>query len=158
MSTATPTARRTVHYSSFDELLADAERMSAGHCRTVGRWTYPQILKHLALTADAMFDGFGFKAPWFARVLIAPLVRNSFLTKPMRAGFKLPKRAAKIIPAADASLAEALPHFRRAIGRFERETPTAEHPFIGKMAPQEAKSLALRHAELHMSFVVPESP
>ena len=149
-------ARREIHYASLDQFQADAERLSKGKFHTVGKWSYPQILDHLARTMTASLDGFGFKAPWWARTFIAPLAKNSFLTKTMKAGFKLPKSARSLAPAGDLSLPAAIENLRNAMTRCTRETPQAEHPFLGKLASQEWNSLYLRHAELHMSFVIPE--
>jgi hypothetical protein len=157
MSMSSVVARRVVHYASLDEFQADAERLAAVKYRTLGQWTYPQILDHLSRTIVASIDGFGFQAPWFARKLIAPLMRNSFLTKPMRAGFRLPARAASILPGSDLSLTAAVEKLRSALARFEAEPQRAEHPFLGKLASQESTAVQLRHAELHMSFVVPEA-
>src|SRR5262245_56894086 len=156
MPTAPAPARRQIHYASLDELQADAECLAGGKFQTVGNWSYPQILDHLARSMAASMDGFGFKAPWWARTLIAPLVKNSFLTKKMRAGFKLPQSARSLMPAGDASLPAALENLRKAMTRCTHETPQAEHPFLGKLASQEWNSLYLRHAELHMSFVIPD--
>jgi hypothetical protein len=155
MPAATAT-RREIHYASLDEFQADAERLAKGKFRTVGKWTYPQILDHLARSMTASLDGFGFKAPWWARTFIAPLAKNSFLTKPMRAGFNLPESAGSLAPAGDLLLPAAIENLRKAMTRCTRETPQAEHPFLGKLASQEWNALYLRHAELHMSFVLPE--
>jgi hypothetical protein len=155
MPPANAAARRKLHYTSLDDLQSDAERLAKGEFRTVGQWSYPQILDHLARTMTASLDGFGFKAPWWARTFIAPLAKNSFLTKPMRAGFKLPKSATALAPSADVSLSAAMENLRKAMTRCTGETPQAEHPFLGKLASQEWNALYLRHAELHMSFVIP---
>jgi len=155
MPSASVAARRKLHYANLDELQADAERLAKGNFRTVGQWSYPQILDHLARTMTASLDGFGFKAPWWARIFIAPLAKNSFLTKPMRAGFKLPKSARSLAPPPDVSLSSAMDNLRKAMRRCTSETPQAEHPFLGKLASQEWTAVYLRHAELHMSFVVP---
>jgi hypothetical protein len=104
----------------------------------------------------ASLDGFGFKAPWRARVLIAPLMKNSFLTKTMKPGFKLPKSARALMPESGLSISGAMENLRKALARVTHEQANAEHPFLGKLASQEWTSLYLRHAELHMSFVVPE--
>lgn len=154
-ATSTP-ARRTLRYANLDEILADAEQLSKQKLRTIGRWTYPQILEHLAKSVTASIDGYGFQAPWFARVLIAPLVKNSILSKGMRPGFTLPKTAAPIIPGGELSIPAALDNLRKALARFQTESQRSPHPFLGKLASQEYTALHLRHAELHMSFVVPE--
>jgi hypothetical protein len=156
MSTAPVSSRRAVHYASLEDFRADAERLANVKYRTLGQWTYPQILDHLSRTIVASIDGFGFQAPWFARKLIAPFMRNAFLTRPMRAGFRLPARAVSILPGADLSLPAAIEKLQAALARFEAEPQRAEHPFLGKLASQESTALQLRHAELHMSFVVPE--
>jgi hypothetical protein len=157
MSTANPASRRELHYASLDEFQVDVERLALGKFRTVGKWSYSQILDHLAKTMICSLDGYGFKAPWFVRVILAPLFKNSFLTMPMKAGFKLPeKMAGALLPASDLSLPAALDRIRTAISRCKNETPAADHPAFGKLASQEWNSLYLRHAELHMSFVVLE--
>lgn len=154
MAAVPTTARRTLRYESLGEFHADAERLAKVKFHTVGNWSYPQILDHLTKTITASHDGFGFQAPWFARALIAPLMKNSFLTKTMKAGFKLPKSAAPLIPDPELSLPAAIDNLRSALRRFESEPATAAHPFLGKLAGQEWTSLHLRHAELHMSFVI----
>jgi hypothetical protein len=156
MSAAKAATRRVVHYSSLDEFQAEAEHLAKGKFRTIGNWSFSEILDHLAKTMTASVDGFGFKAPWWARVLIAPLMKNSFLTKTMKPGFKLPKAAWALMPANALSPAGAMENLRTALARVTNEPANAEHPFLGKLASQEWTSLHLRHAELHMSFVVPE--
>lgn len=157
MSTTTAAARRQVRYGTLDEIVADAERLARGKFHTLGAWTYPQILDHVARAMAASLDGFGFKSPWVARFLIAPFVKNSILYKGMKPGFKLPKSAVRLLPAPDIDLETALDGLRKAVARWKTEPQRAPHPFFGKLAEQEHTALHLRHAELHMSFVVPES-
>lgn len=156
MSATASRPRRDVHYTSLDDFRADADRLARTALHTVGTWTYPQILDHLAKSIAASLDGYGFKAPWFARVLIAPLMKNSFLTKPMRAGFRLPASAKAIMPDNDVTLPTAIEKLHSALARYEVESQRAPHPFLGMLASQEYDSLHLRHCELHMSFVVPD--
>ncbi|HEY3965451.1 MAG TPA: DUF1569 domain-containing protein [Planctomycetaceae bacterium] len=152
----TTVARREIHYTRIDEILADVERLANHKFTTVGKWTYPQILDHLAKTFIASVDGFGFKAPWFARVLIAPFLKNSFLTKPAKPGFNLPKSGKGLLPDSDIAMPAALERLKQAIARYKQEPQRAPHPFLGMLATQEYDSLHLRHSELHMSFVVPD--
>jgi hypothetical protein len=156
MPTPSAHVRRVLHYDSLDNFLADAEHMARVRYRTIGKWTYAQILDHLGRTMRCGFEGFGFQAPWFVRYLLAPLIKNSFLTKPMKPGFNLPRKAVAILPAENAELQSALESLRQVVARSKRETPTASHPAFGKLASQEWTSLNLRHAELHMSFVIPD--
>lgn len=146
--------RRAVRYRDLAEFRDEAEQLAATEVRTLGNWSYAQILEHLAKTANSAFDGFGFQAPWFARKLISPLVKNWILTKGMSPGFKLPKNGKSLIPE-PLEMGAALANLRAALGRFDRETPSQPHPFFGALASQEWIALTLRHAEMHMSFVVP---
>ena len=150
------TQRREVHYGSIEQFRGDVERLAETGYHTVGLWTYPQILDHLARSFHASLDGFGFKAPWWARFFVAPLVKNSFLTKTMKPGFKLPRSALAIMPATGLTLSAAIDNLREAIDRYTRDPQRSEHPFLGRLAEQEWDSLHLRHSELHMSYVVPE--
>lgn len=147
-------SRRTVHFSTLSEVIQDAEHLIGNH-HTVGQWSFGQICQHLAKAMVASIDGFGFKAPWFARWFIAPLVKNSLLIKPMRAGFKLPSKGKALLPDDGISADEGLRQLKAAVDRLSHETPTAPHPFLGAMASEEVMQLQLRHCELHMSFVVP---
>ena len=148
--------RRTVRYSTLSEVIHDAEQLIGNH-HTVGNWSFGQICQHLARSMTASIDGFGFQAPWFARWIIAPLIKNSLLIKPMKPGFKLPAKGQALLPDNDVSAAAGLQQLRAAIDRLAHETPTAPHPFLGKMASEEVGQLHLRHCELHMSFIVPNS-
>lgn len=155
MTTATH-SRRTVRYSTLDEFLTDAEEIISRPHRTVGEWTTGQILEHLARTMNASIDGFGVKAPWLIRVTIGAYLKNSALIRPMKPGVKLPKKAARFIPAPDVNEEEALAACRSAVDRFDNEDPVAPHPMFGAMAREEWIQLHLRHSEMHMSFIVPE--
>jgi len=153
----TQTERRTLRFGLLEEVICDAEQLAERPHRTTGKWTYGQILSHLAKGADACFDGFGnFLAPWWARWFIAPLVKRRFINGPMRAGIQVPLSKTTLMPEPDISVDDGLAHLRRAMARFDAEMPGQPHPFIGKLRSRdEYVALMLRHCELHMSFVHP---
>ena len=146
--------RRTVRYSTLSEAVQDAEHLVGNH-RTVEKWSFGQICQHLAKSMNASIDGFGFQAPWWVRWLIAPVIKNSILLKPMKPGFKLPKKGASLLPDDSVTADEGLSHFKAGVERLSHEVPTAAHPVFGKMASEEVIQLHLRHCELHMSFIIP---
>ncbi len=154
-TTSSVQQRRTLNFSTLAEFQADAERWSRSELKTVGNWTFGQILEHLARVMNCSIDGFGVKASWYRRVFVAPLIRNSLLTEQMKPGVKLPKRASVLIAGPETSTETGLRNVRNAIARLQGEQPMAAHPLLGKMTTEEWLSLHLRHAELHMSFVVP---
>lgn len=159
VDSARVSGRRTLSFATLDEFLCDAEALAAGEHKTLGNWSYGQILGHLATAMHNSIDGFEFQASWFLRIFIAPLVKNSALIKPLKPGLKLPKSADPYLPDPSLTVEDSLAECRRAVERLAEETPKAKHPFFGAMASEEWMALHLRHAELHMSFVVPaETP
>lgn len=143
--------RRTVRYASLSELLNDAEQLSTMKIRTLGNWSFGQILKHISMSLDSSIDGAGFALPAPARWLMSLLMKRKFLTKPIPPGFKTP---AKFVPS-ETSITDGLAALRTAIDRQSREAKRAPHPAFGKIPNEEWNEFNLRHSEMHMSFVVP---
>jgi hypothetical protein len=165
MSTATATApvktskvagRRELHFTSLDDILADAQRLAAGPVRQLGNWSLGQATTHLARTMKMSLDGVQFRAPWYIR-MVAPLIKKKMLRDTMRPGFKLPSPAAdELIPAGEVSIVQGLTELRTAIDRLHREPQRAPSPVFGAMTREEWDQLHQRHAELHFSFFVPQ--
>ena len=143
--------RRTVRYESYGDFIADAEQMALADFQTLGNWSLGQILKHLAQSVDSSIDGAGFSLPAPVRWVMSLLMKKKFLTKPIPAGFKTTKE----FTPEETTIEEGLALLRRAVDRQGKETKRADHPGFGKITAQEWTEFNLRHAELHMSFVVP---
>jgi hypothetical protein len=155
INTTKVTGRRQLHFGSLDDLLADVERLAA--CRrlqTLGNWSAGQIFEHLALTMNKSIDGFGWKMPAAVRFLIRLFFKRRTLTRSMSAGFRLPGRAKEMLPP-PVDTAVGLDSLRRAIRRAQTEDKRAAHPVFGPMTRAEWDQLHCRHAELHLSFLVP---
>ncbi len=152
MSTAT-VGRRQVHYDSFDEFLADAQRAVRDKAGTTGNWSLGRILEHLAISNEKSIDGFGFSAPLPVRMIAGTFLKKRFLKRGLKPGFQLSKKAAQVLVPDEVDAATALDHLRGSVQRLQSETKRSAHPFLGRMALDESNRLNLRHAELHMSFV-----
>lgn len=154
VDTKTVQGRRTLHFASLDEVVADAENLVASPDTTMlGNWPLDQLLTHLATAINGSIDGMPARAPWFIR-LAAPLLKGYVLKRGMQAGFKLPKEAEpRFFPSAGSKEA-ALDMLRRAAARVQNERMTAPHPAFGRMTNEEWMKIHLRHAELHLSFAV----
>lgn len=155
MDTVEQVERRELSYHKLSEVLEDAELLAKGEYRTTGNWSFGQIMWHLGATYEASFRGFAFKAPWWARLFVAPFMKNRLLNNPMKSGFQLSDAAAPLIPSDELTTEEGLEKLRAALKLFETESPTQPHPLFGKMTSDEWVQLHLRHAELHLSFVWP---
>ena len=150
------TGRREVSYASYDELLQDAERLAAGDVSTLANWSYPQILRHLGSSLDASIDGVSFSAPWPLRIFGKLFMKSRFLDQAIPAGFNIPDKArAQFDPDDTVSLEEGLDSLRKGIARCHQQSQRAPHPFFGQLTTEEWDRFNLRHAELHMSFVLP---
>lgn len=141
--------RRQVRYESYDDLIADAERLASMDVRTHGSWSFGQIIKHLADSLDSSIDGTGFSLPAPVRWLMTLLMKKKFLYGAISPGFK---SSAKFIPG-ETSVEEGLAALRKAVGRQDQEDHRAPHPGFGKITKDEWTAFNLRHAEMHMSFV-----
>ena len=154
MATA-PSQRRPVAFVTLQDVLKDVRHLSGVDVTCVGNWSFAQILEHLARAIDASIDGFSFRANWLVRVLVAPLIKNRLLTRPMKPGIRLPRRANSYLPDPDTDFNSAHTPLESAVQRLATTTPTAAHPFLGRLSDREWLALHLRHAEMHLSFVVP---
>src|SRR5450631_1684823 len=94
VDTAKVGGRRTLHFNTLDDILADIERLAQGKVRALGNWSPGQILKHLTVPMVWCLDGAPIKAAWYIRIG-GRLMRNRFLRNPMGAGFKLSADFAK---------------------------------------------------------------
>lgn len=149
--------RRTVHYDSMDDLLEDAERLAKVKTRTLGNWSVGQIYKHLAASLGASIDGFPFNLPTPVQWLMRLTVKQRFLTKPLKPGFQMPTKVAKtMMPADGTSTEEGLAALRAAVERIKNTPTRATNAMFGTLTRAESDQFHLRHAEMHMSFIVPQ--
>jgi hypothetical protein len=156
INTAKVLGRRQLHFNDLDAILADVEQLAKRReIRALGNMSAGQILEHLATVMKKSIDGYqnGLPAPvqWIFRVLF----KKKFLHHPMSAGFKLPKGAqAELVPGL-CDLDRGLRDIRQAITRLKMEPSRARSPVLGPLTPDEWNELHCRHAELHLSFLVP---
>lgn len=157
VDTAKVRGRRKVRYQSFQDVIDDAVRLNETAHRQIGNWNLPMVVQHLANAINASIEGGTFRVKWYLK-LIGPIFVKPLLIKgPFPAGFRLPRSAAaRLVAGSNAEFEGALNDLRQAVARFDREPPNNPHPVAGKLNPREWREFHLRHAELHMSFLVPE--
>ncbi len=155
----TVSGRRDLRYESFDELLADAEKLvSTPGTRTLGNWSLAQLLAHLASAIQmSLGDVPPPTVPWPIRI-IGFLVKGRLLRKGPSPGFKLPAEVEPKVYPSVASAEEGREMLRTAVARTKTERMSARHPILGPLTHEEWGKLHLRHAELHLSFAVPGDP
>lgn len=155
VNTKQVTGRRTLKFNSLDDILADAEKLAAGPIRVLGNWSPGQIFQHLAITMNGAIDGMPLKASLLLR-MFGWLFKNKILTGTMPAGIQLPADSAKHLVPPETTLDAGLQSLRAATQRMKTESHRAKSPFLGALTREQYDQLQCRHAELHLSFLVPE--
>jgi hypothetical protein len=150
--------RRDLRFATIDELLAEVDRLAAAdrasRLRRLGNWTLGQTLAHLAAWAEYGYTGFPLRTPFFIRWILR-LRKRQFLYGRMRSGARIPGVEGGTLATDPVPLEEALERYRRVLQRVKTEPPTFPSPIFGKLTLGESAALNLRHAELHLSFMVP---
>lgn len=142
--------RRQVRYASLDDLLQDAQQLAELETRVLGNWSQGQIYEHLARALDGSIDGAGFAIPTPVRWLMTLLMKRKFLKVAIPVGFKAPNHMVPDETSTEAGLAA----LQTAIARQKQESERAMHPGFGNLSREEWNDFHLRHAEMHMSFLV----
>ena len=157
IDTKTVEGRRELEFNSLDDLKAELDKLSSGEVKTLGNWSLAQIYTHLAAGLNSTLDGSSFKPPFFFK-LLAPFMKKKFLTGKMPPGFKIPKNAeSQFLPPDHLETQAGLDALRIAIDRVESasESDFVLHPMFGKLSKNDAIQFHLRHAEMHLSFAIP---
>ena len=154
VNTAKVEGRRKLAYTSLEEVLADADRLSSGPVKVLGNWSAGQVFKHLALAYHGSIDGITITFPWPLR-LMAGVFRKKLISGQMPAGYTLPSEGTKAMAPGPTSTEEGLADLHAAVARLERESHRAKHPMFGAIGKEEWHKIHLQHASLHMSFLVP---
>ena len=170
--------RRALTLASFDDLARELDRIEhaarpeGDGLRVTGNWSAGQILEHIAKAIERSMDGFstlpasmrpaprGLTAlsdrPAHARALAAEhslratLLADSF--SPDSPGFSLPR---EIDPAMYVWTNDGAARLRVALARIRDGHPMAKpSPTIGPLSQEEWAALHLRHAALHLSFII----
>ena len=152
VDTTQVTGRRTVHYANVDDIVADAERLASGGYKALGNWSLGKITQHVGRALLQALDGPSMKVAAPMRLMARLLYKKKALRE-MKPGFKLPPQAAALVPNTEDD-AEGIAELRSAVERWKREPQRSRHAFFGKLTPKEWEQLMLRHAEMHMSFLV----
>jgi hypothetical protein len=145
--------RRQVRFTSFDEVMEDAERLVASpRTRTLGKWPLGPLLAHLGRAIDYSLAGKPFLLPWYVR-FVASFRKRRYLTHGLPPGVRLPKEK-ETLAFPETTPGEGLAALRAAVARAKEGTMGVPHPAFGRLTHEEWTLMHLRHAELHLSHAV----
>ncbi|MDZ4683578.1 MAG: DUF1569 domain-containing protein [Planctomycetaceae bacterium] len=152
------TGRRRLRFASLDEVLVEAEHLAVIETRQLGNWSLGQALSHLAAVYEKSIDGTVFRPGLFLRLLVkvaGPLLKR-WARVGLPAGIRPPAfMFNEVAPADRVSIAEGLVAFRGAIGRLKAESKRDFKQCFNLFTREEWDQFHMRHAELHLSFIVP---
>lgn len=151
--------RRSLRFASIRELLADMDRIvaseKAGTLRRTGNWTAGQTFGHVATWITFAWNGFPFRLPWRYR-LVLRWKKKSLLQRGFHPGERLPGAAGGTYGTERFELEDGAARLRDALKRLESGEPSLfADPAFGWLTRDEEIGMALRHAELHLSFLHP---
>ena len=160
VDTGKAAGRRTLRFESIDQVMAEVDRLAAaeraGRLRRLGNWTLGQTLAHLAAWVEYGYTGAPLKVPFFIRWFLR-LQKRKFLYGPMRPGAKIPGVEGGTLATDPVPFEEGLEHYRRVLEQLRIQAPMAPNIILGALTHEEWIALNLRHAELHLGFLLPES-
>jgi hypothetical protein len=156
--------RRLVRLQTIDDLAAEVERImaatAAGKVKPLGNWSPAQILWHIGRLIELSFDGFPFRyrrGPVCITRALRLFAWRWLIALAFRPGFKNPPDAAVLEPEPSLTLDLAAAYLKQQLERIRRgERMTQECSVEGPYTHDQWVYIHLRHAELHLSFLVIE--
>ena len=147
--------RRSLRFHTFDEVIAETERLLGTGYDRVGVWSLGQICEHMALVVTMSMDGFPSKFPWPMRVVARWLYLRPILAhRVFRKRLPAPKY---LLPSEMADDASGVERLRGAVRRFGAHPgPFAPSPVFGDLTPEQWREIHLWHCEHHLSFLLPK--
>ncbi len=166
VNTRKVSGRRKVRFESMAQLEAEIERLAMVEVTCLGNWSLGQILSHLARVMLVAVGETKVQPPLISRLIgcfFRPLLKKLLLETGMPAG--LPHKGIPVVgrtqeassQVADASITTeaGLAELKAAIDRYKSADGLCPHPLFGN-SPEDWDRFNFRHAELHLSFVVPK--
>jgi hypothetical protein len=161
INTATVNDRRTLRFETLVEMRRDLAALEQAHekgtLRRTGNWTEGEIFTHLAAFINYGYDGYPKEVspPWLLAVIFIRPRRTKYLNVGFPAGVKIPGTKKGTVGMEDVPFEDGLARLRGAIDKLEKVDPPLHSPAFGKMTHAEKIRMALRHGELHQSFLHP---
>ena len=148
--------RRTVRFTDFDQVAADAERLLASGYDRAGTWSLAQVADHLTKVITFSMDGFPSLMPWPMRLAARWFALGSILRHKV---FRMRMPAPSYLKPADGvAEREAVDRLRAALARFKAHAgPLHPSPAFGELTPEQWREVHLWHCEHHFSFLLPRA-
>jgi hypothetical protein len=150
------TMRRHLKFRNLDDVLLELSALDGKPIITTGKWSFYQILNHLAEHIENSISQYPHSMPFVIRRTIGPMaLRHLLKTQEMKSGVRNPMAP---IQREEGDEKAAMLRLRKAIASFRaHDGPMAEHPFFGPINKEDYEALHAHHAALHLSFAHPQT-
>ena len=159
INTQTVSGYRKLCFHSIDDCQTEIQRIVAadekGTLRAIGNWTPGQVMAHVAAWIDYAYDGYPIGAPpffvrWILRFQLKTMLKNG-----MPRGVRIPGIKDGTTGMDQLTTREAADRLTAAFQRLsDREPARFDSPAFGAMSDDDRIRLNLRHAELHLGFLL----
>lgn len=160
VNTATVAGFRTLKFDGFESMWREVEKVAAadaaGRLKPIGNWTAGQAFGHLATWIEYPYDGYppDLKPPLWIKLLLR-MMKKKFLYGTMKRGVRIPGVQGGTKGTEPMTTEAGKARLRRAWDRLNAAPPTIPNPIFGVMTHEEWKQGHLRHAELHLGYLIP---
>lgn len=161
VNTAKVEGFRTLRFESLEDLLWELDRIEQSHrsgtLKQIGNWSPGRIFGHLAAWINYAYEGFprGAHPPFFIRWIIKRQ-KAKYLRHGMPRGVKIPAAPDGTFGTDQMDFDAGMRKLRAAIGRLQAREPVKFHsPAFGQMSDDDRIAMQMRHAELHLGYLIP---
>jgi hypothetical protein len=149
-------ARREIEFHSFDQALAEVDRLLTQPYERRGNWDLAQACDHLAYSFEGSVRGFDFGAPRIVQALIGQYALR-YVLRNRRAPFR-PRVPKRLEPPSGKDPHACVERLKNSILEFESHPgELARHPFFGKITREQWRQIHLFHCSHHLAFLHPSS-
>lgn len=151
-----PASRRIVVFNTLDEILLDAKSLSKQQVSQLGNWSLGQVCRHLAKGMRWSIEGHYLLSeyPWWHR-FVGPLFKHYVLRFGLTSGYKLKGEPARQLVPDPIETEVGISELEAAIRRLQTESQRMPKHVLGRFTREQWDRYHMRHAELHLSFIVP---
>ena len=145
--------RRKIAFGTYDDVIAEIERLEAGRYEKLGEWSLGQICRHLSYYMRGSLDGFDRRLPWLIRKIMGPpILRRILKGAETKAGaMTIPASVPAPEPDDQPAASEAKELLRR-LGEHSGELHPS--PLFDRLTADQSRLLHLKHAAHHLGFLV----
>ena len=148
--------RRNINFQSFDEALAEVDRLLANPYERLGNWDLAQACDHLAYSFEGSVRGFDFSAPRIVQALVGQYALR-YVLKHRKAPFR-PRVPKRLEPPSGKDPHACVARLKDSIKEFESHRgELAPHPFFGKITRDQWRQIHLFHCSHHLAFLHPSA-